>query len=335
MDLRTTYMDLPLKSPLVASASPLSRSLEHIKSMEDAGAGAIVLFSLYEEQIRSEAEAHADFIKEESIPSREAVTYGFTTTPEDYLNLVSQASSQTSIPIIGSLNGISDVGWIEYARLIEQAGAAALELNINYLPTDIFTSAQDVEAKYVYIVESVKAAVRIPVAVKLHPFFSSIPSMAYQLSEAGADGLVLFNRFYQPDMDPDQEQTDFSVGYSHPQEARLCCMWIALLSGRIHCSMAASGGIHHATQVAQALLAGADVVMTTSALLKNGISYLRDLEQGLCRWMERKACSSVSAMRGLHRRLSETDLDLTTRADYVQMMNNFPIELIQHQKGTP
>ena len=275
MDLTTTYLGLKLEHPVVASAGPLSSTLEGIKRLEEGGASAIVLFSLFEEQIRQDNESF-DYLYEQGMERfPESLSYfpaveEYHVGPEGYLDLVRSAAEATDVPIIGSLNGITDDGWTEYAREIESAGARALELNVFYIPAEVDISGREVEERYVRIVRRVKRAVTIPVAVKVSPFFSSMGEMAGRLVEAGADGLVLFNRFYQPDFDLESLEVRATLDLSGPGEIRLPLLWIALLHGRLEASLAATSGVHRAGEVIKYLMAGTDVAMTTSSLLDTG-----------------------------------------------------------------
>jgi len=328
MDLKTSYMGLELAQPIIASASPLSERLANIRHMEDAGAAAIVLFSLFEEQIKHEAEAFLHFVSHGTNSYAEALNYfpGATDYPlgaEEYLELVRRASQAVAIPVIGSLNGITNEGWIDYAREIEQAGARGLELNIFYIPADLETSGRDVEDRYVDILQRVKGAVTIPVALKLNPFFSSIGAMARRLDEAGADALVLFNRFYQPDFDIDRRRVALSLELSRPVEIRLPLTWIAILHGRIKASLGATRGVHGPDEVVKYLLAGADAVFTTSALLKNGIDFLTTLIDGLRDWMARNEYQSVSELKGSMSQRKVTDPTAFERANYIKMLERY------------
>lgn len=303
MDLRTTYMGMELKHPIVASASPLSGTVANIKRLEDAGASAVVLFSLFEEQLKHESAALEYLMTAGTESFAESLNYfpevdDYTVGPDSYLDLLRRASEAVDIPLIGSLNGITNTGWIEYAQLMQEAGAKGIELNIYYIPADLTTSGREVEERYVEIVKAVKAAVTVPVAVKLSPFFSAIGSMAKTLDDAGADALVLFNRFYQPDFDLDKLEVAPNLNLSAPDEIRLPLLWIAVLYGRLRASIGATRGVHTPVEVVKYLMAGADAVMTTSALLKHGVDYLTTLRNGLQTWMELHRYSSVAQMKG-------------------------------------
>jgi dihydroorotate dehydrogenase (fumarate) len=303
MDLRTRYLGLTLRSPLVASAGPLTSTVGGIARLAAAGAGAVVLPSLFEEQLRAEAERDAGLAEAYADSHGEALTYlpdpGAEHWPHRYLGLISRAAAETGIPVIASLNGVSAGGWTDYAAAIEQAGASAIELNIYYLPGDPLIPARDAERRYTDILATVKAAVSVPVAVKLSPYFSSPGEMAVVLDHAGADGLVMFNRFLQTDIDPETFTVSAGFRLSAPAEAALPRAWISRVRGLVRCSLAASTGVETAADVAAYLLAGADVVMTTSALLRHGPEHARVLLDGLREWMERKGFESLDGVRGL------------------------------------
>lgn len=303
MNLSTTYLGMPLRTPLVPSASPLTQYPDNIKRMEDAGASAIVFHSLFEEQIRLERYELFQHFSEGTESYPEALSYApepvdFKVGPESYLDHIAQAKAEVGIPIIGSLNGSTRGGWTHYARLIQQAGADALELNIYWIPTDFDLSAQEIERTYLEILRDVKSVVSIPVAVKLSPFFTNLGQMARRLEGTGANGLVLFNRFYQPDIDTETLDVAPNLLLSTPMAMRLPLTWIAILAGRIPISLAATSGIHRATDVAKMLLVGADVTMLCSVLLRRGIPHLSVIEQELREWMERHEYESVEQLKG-------------------------------------
>jgi dihydroorotate dehydrogenase (fumarate) len=327
-DLATTYLGLRLKHPVVASAGPLSRTLDGIRRLEDAGAAALVLFSLFEEQIRLEnaATEHLIGVGAESFP--EALDYfpaleDYEVGPEPYLELIRRAREATGIPIIASLNGATPEGWLDYARQIEQAGAAALELNVYHIPADLTTSARAVEELYRHVLREVRAAVRIPIAMKLSPFFSALGEMARELAGSGADGLVLFNRFYQPDFDLETLEVSPTLQLSRPEEIRLPLLWIAVLHGRLEVSLAASTGVDSSEEVVTYLLAGADAVMTTSALLKHGPGHLGTLVSGLEQWLERRGYASVGQMKGSMSQKNVADPAAFERANYIKVLESF------------
>lgn len=299
LDFSTRYLGLTLRSPLVASAGPLTGSIAGITQLAEAGVGAVVLPSLFEEQLRP-AEGHGQvqtYFRDPDGP-------GGRDWPHRYMVLIAQAA-ETGIPVIASLNGVAPGNWTDDAAAMEAAGASAIELNVYYLPGDSLIPARDAERRYTEILTTVKAVVSVPVAVKLAPFFSSLGEMAVVLDHAGADGLVLFNRFLQTDIDPETFTVSTGFRLSVPAEAALPRAWISRLHGLVRCSLAASTGVDSAADVAAYLLAGADVVMTTSALLRHGPAHARVLLNGLEAWLERKGFSSVDAVRGLLAKPSE------------------------------
>jgi dihydroorotate dehydrogenase (fumarate) len=327
MNLETSYMGLSLPNPLVASASPLSQTVEDIRRLADAGVGAVVLYSLFEEQLRREAAETARLVDEGTDSFAESLSYFPSVVEEEagprrYLSLLERAAAAVEVPVIGSINGVTPGGWVEYAHAMQESGAAAIELNIYYLPGDPTTSGRDVEQRHVDVLMRVKEAVDIPVAVKLSPYFSSTGEMALRLDEAGADALVLFNRFLQPDIDPDRLSIGSHIDLSAAIEGRLPRTWIALLHGRVRCSLAATSGVETAADVARFLLAGADVVMTASALLRHGVDYAADLLAGLTEWMTQKDFASVGDVRGLLAVSREGQPARIERAEYVAAMRN-------------
>jgi dihydroorotate dehydrogenase (fumarate) len=306
MDLTTTYLGLELRNPLVASASPLSNTIAGIRQLADSGVGAIVLYSLFEEQLRRDAEQHEAKARAGIDSYAEALSYFPSAIEADgdgglrrYVSLIERAVAAVGVPVIASLNGVTPGGWTDFATALEQAGAAAIELNVYHPLSNLELSGRDVEQRYLEMLMTVKAVVRVPVAVKLHPYFSSMNEMAHRLDAAGADGLVLFNRFMQPDIDPESLKVNPSIGLSTPSEARLPRAWIALLAGRVRASLAASTGVESAGDVTKYLLAGADVVMTASALLRHGPAHAQVLLDGLTSWMSHRGFTDLAAMRGL------------------------------------
>jgi dihydroorotate dehydrogenase (fumarate) len=303
MDLTTKYLGLTLRSPLVASAGPIARTVQGVEHLADAGVGAIVLPSLFEEQVRREAERDARLAEAGTESLAGSLSYlpgaGGEGGPRRYLDLLGRAIGAVDVPVIASLNGVTAGGWTDYAIAIEEMGAAAIELNVYYLPADPRMPGRDVEQRYVDILTTVKAAVSIPVAVKLGPFFSSAGEVAVRLDRAGADGLVLFNRFMQTDIDPETLTVSTGLTLSNPAEAALPRSWIARLRGLVGASLAATTGVETATDVAAYLLAGADVVMTTSSLLRHGPGHAAVLIDGLNNWLKRKGFSAVDDVRGL------------------------------------
>ena len=327
LDLTTKYMGLELRSPLVVSANPLSQKVDNICAMEDAGAGAVVLFSLFEEQIRQETEKIEHLFQ--STTNSFAETSGYFPALEDYavgtgqyLELIREAKSRTSIPIIASLNGTTPEGWIEYARDIQQAGADALEVNVYFIPADINLTASDVEERYLEIVRIVRDTVDLPIAVKLNPYFSSVGNMSLRLHESGADSLVLFNRFYQPDFDIDQLTVLPNLDLSVPAEIRLPLLWIAVLYGRIPVSLAATTGVHGAKELIKYLLAGADVGMCASAILKHGIGWISDILDDLSLYMEEMQFKTVESFRGSMSQLHISNPTAYERSNYIQIVEN-------------
>lgn len=321
-DLTTRYLGLELPHPVVASAGPLSQDLEGVRSLADGGASAVVLFSLFEEQLRHE-EARAAELEElfddsfaESLSFFPTVPSNDSGTSYKYLSLVEAASSAIEVPLIASINGASVGGWTKVARQLQDAGAAAIELNIYLVPGDIATSGQKVEERHLEILASVKNVVDIPVAVKLSPYFSSVGHMCAQLDQSGADGMVLFNRFLQPDIDLDRVSVEPDVYLSTQNDARLPRTWIAALHGRISASLAASGGVDQAEDVVKYILAGADVVCTTSALIRHGVSHIQHLVNGLADWLSRRELTLDSA-RGMLSVPPEAPVDEYERAGYV------------------
>ena len=300
-DLRTRYLGLELRSPLVASASPLTGSLDGLAKLEAAGAGAVVLPSLFEEELEE------------------------ASRPAAYLALISQARQDLSIPVIASLNGVSRSGWVRYATRMEEAGADAVELNIYYVSSRPGRSGSEIEWRYLDVVRSVRRAIQIPLAVKLSPYFSSLANMAGQL--AGANGLVLFNRFYQPDVNIEALEVAPRLELSTSVELRLPLRWVAILHRRFGVSLAASTGVHTAEDVIKTLLAGADVAMMTSALLRNGPDHLRPLESGLRDWMDRHHYETVDQLRGLLSQRSIPDPAAFERANYIMTLASHPLTI--------
>lgn len=303
MDLTTTYMGIKLKNPLVASASPLSEDLDSVRRMEDAGLAAIVKHSLFEEQLKDEAQDLDRFLTEGTESYAESLSFfpqpsEFVLGPDEYLDHLRRIKEAVDIPVIGSLNGYSLGGWIQHARLIQEAGADALELNIYWIPTSSEITGEAVEKRYLEIIRAVKQEVSIPVAVKLNPFFSSTAHMAARCDEAGADGLVLFNRFYQPDIDLERLEVVPHILLSTPQALRLPLRWTAILYGRVKASLAVTSGVHTARDVVKVLMAGADAAMLCSTLLKNGVAYAATILNDLNLWLEEHEYPSVRSLVG-------------------------------------
>ena len=325
MKLQTNYMGLTLRSPIVVSACTLSEQTDAIVQMEDHGAGAVVLYSLFEEQIRKEEALFKGVAEGTRYSFPEAQEYfpdldEYNTGSDEYLENIRRAKSRVNIPIIGSLNGITHEGWIEYAKLMEDAGADAIEVNIFFIPADLHLTSSDVELRYLQIIEAIKSTVKIPVAVKLNPYFSATGNMALRMQQSGADALVLFNRFYQPDFDIQELVIKNSLEYSAPGEIRLPLLWIALLYGKVKLSLAATTGVQSATEVIKYLLAGADVVMTASSLYKNGIPYLKTLNKELTEWMHVMGFDSLKAFKGSMSQLYVSDPTAYERANYIRIL---------------
>ena len=326
-DLSTSYLGLNLRTPLVVSASPLSQHLDTIRRLEDAGASAIVLYSLFEEQLRQEALELEYHLEAGTESFAESLTYlpapsEFRTGPEGYLRHIEAAKSAVQIPIIASLNGATVGGWTKYAKAMEHAGADAIECNIYSIPVDMDTTGVQVEQNYIDITRAVRSAVRIPVAVKLGPFFSSFAFVAKQLVEAGANGLVLFNRFYQPDIDLDELEVRPNVLLSTAHELRLPLTWIGILYGRLRASLAATSGVHGAGDAIKLLMAGADVTMLCSVLLRKGPGYIGIIERELREWLEEHEYESVDQMRGSMSQLRCADPGAFERAQYMRAVKD-------------
>jgi dihydroorotate dehydrogenase (fumarate) len=330
IDLGTTYLGLKLRSPLVVSASPLSRDVDGICRLEEAGASAIVLYSLFEEQLRQE-EVDLEYHFSAGTESfAESLTYfpqagEFQTGPEGYLNHIRKAKAAAGIPILASLNGSTLGGWTKFAAEIQRAGADAIECNIYNIPTDPLRTSQEVERNYFDILAAVKSAVSIPVAVKVSPFFSNMSNMAHRLDAAGADSLVLFNRFYQPDIDLEELEIRPNVLLSTPQALRLPLTWIGILHGRIKADLAATGGVHGAEDVIKLLMVGANATMMCSALMRHGINHLRHVERELREWMEEHEYASVRQMQGSMSQIRCPDPGAFERAQYTRAVKG-----IQH-----
>jgi dihydroorotate dehydrogenase (fumarate) len=327
IDLSTTYLGLRLRTPLVASASPLSQEIDGIRRLEDAGASAVVLYSLFEEQLRQENLELEHHLAAGTDSFAEAASFfpqpdEFRLGPEGYLNHIQRAKKAVSVPIIASLNGTTVGGWTQYAKLIEQAGADALECNIYSIPTDPELTSSAVEQQYLDILKAVKSVVTIPVAVKLSPFFSNMANIAKRFDEAGANGLVLFNRFYQPDINLDELEIQPNVLLSTPQALRLPLTWIGILYGRIQAGLAATSGVHGPEDVVKLLMVGADVTMLCSALLRNGISHLRNIEEDLLEWMLKHEYESVQQMKGSMSQIRCPNPSAFERAQYMKAVKS-------------
>lgn len=330
IDLRTNYLGFELGNPLVASSSPLTQELDNIRRLEDAGVAAIVMHSLFEEQIRYESESLDHHLDVGAHSHPEALTYfpdlgRYNLGPEGYLEMIRQAKEAVDVPIIASLNGSTDGGWVEYSRLIQEAGADALELNIYFLPTDLSLDSATIEARYCQLVRHVRSEITIPLAVKLCPYFTATGRMLCELDQAGADGLVLFNRFYQPDFDLEKLEVVPNLHLSVPDELRLRLLWVAVVYGHVQADLAVTGGVHSAEDVLKAMMAGAKVAMLTSALFQHGIDYLRTLRHNLTVWMEEHEYESIRQMQGSMSRQALGDPEEFDRANYITVLGSYEV----------
>jgi dihydroorotate dehydrogenase (fumarate) len=328
VDLTTTYMGLELKNPLVASASPLSKKLEHVRALEESGVAAIVMYSLFEEQIIHESLELDHFLSRGTDFSSEATTYlpdagQYSLLPEKYLDNLRRLKKTVEVPVIGSLNGVSKGGWVQYARLIQDAGADALELNLYYLPVDPALKAADVENAQVELVAAVKSSIGIPLAVKLSPFYTSLPNFVTKIAEAGADGIVLFNRFYQPDFDLEELAIAHTLDLSTPAELRLPLRWISILHGSIQADLALTSGVHSHEGVLKAMMAGAKVAMLASELLHKGPARLAELLTDLIAWMTEHEYTSIKQMQGSMSQKSVAEPAAFERANYMKVLSSF------------
>ncbi len=328
MDLSTNYLGLKLRTPLVVSASPLSENLDDIKRMEDAGASAVVLYSVFEEQLRQDRLELHQRLEQGTHSTPEAMTYfpepgEFRLGPEEYLRHIWRAKEATKIPIIASLNCSSVGGWTEYARQIQRAGADALELNIYHIPTDMDVPGEVLEESYLNILRAVRAEVKIPIAVKLSPFFSNFANMAKRFDEAGANGLVLFNRFYQPDIDLEDLEVKPNILLSTPMAMRLPLRWIAILHGKIKANLAATSGIHRASDALKMLLAGADVTMLCSTVIRHGFPQIAAIESDLKNWLEEHDYESVTQIKGSLSQKNCAEPAAFERAQYMKALTGY------------
>lgn len=326
MIINAKYMGLTLNSPIVVSACTLSEQTDNIVQMEDNGAGAVVMFSLFEEQIRNEEARFKNVFSQTSYAFAEALDYfpnmdDFSVGTDGYLENIRKAKERVNIPIIGSLNGITNEGWIDYSIMMEQAGADAIEVNIFFIPGDITMSSAEVEHRYLNIIDAIKQSVKIPVAVKLNPYFSALGNMSMRMKNAGADGLVLFNRFYQPDFDINELVIKTDLQYSESNEIRLPLLWIALLYGKVNLSLAATTGVQSAIEVIKYILAGADVVMTASSLYKNGIPYLKTMNKELQNWMYKTGFETIDSFKGSMSQQHISDPTAYERANYIKILH--------------
>lgn len=325
MKLKTTYMGLPINSPIVVSACTLSQQTDNIVKMEDNGAGAVVLFSLFEEQIRKEEIKYKKVIAETTYAFPEALDFfpdvdDFNVGMDEYFEKIRIAKEKVDIPIIGSLNGITTEGWIDYSKQIESAGADGIEVNIFFIPGDITFSSSEVEHRYLNIITAIRNAVKIPVAIKLNPYFSAMGNMSLRMKNAGADALVLFNRFYQPDFDINEMVIKTDLNYSESSEIRLPLLWIGLLYGKVDLSLAATTGVQSAVEVIKYILAGADVVMTASSLYKNGITYLKTMNKELQDWMYMMGFDDLNSFKGSMSQKNISDPTAYERANYIKIL---------------
>ncbi|MFN1834555.1 dihydroorotate dehydrogenase-like protein [Balneola sp. MJW-20] len=328
MNLSTQYLGLKLKNPLVPSASPLSKNTDTIEMMAEAGAGAIVMHSLFEEQLTASSMEIDHYLEKGTESFSEALSYipeweNYDVGPDRYLENIRKATELVTVPIIGSLNGVSNSGWIKFAKMIEQAGADALELNIYHIPTDPEVSGKDIEKMYLDVIKEVCKTINIPVAVKFGPFFSSIPYMAKRMTEAGARGLVMFNRFYQPDIDIDELEVIPNLILSNSTELRLPLRWTAILYSHVDADIAITSGIHNGNDVIKGILAGASVTMMASELLRNGIHRLKIIYEQLEAWMEENDYESVDQMKGSMSQKNVREPEAFERSNYVKVLQSF------------
>jgi dihydroorotate dehydrogenase (fumarate) len=328
VDLTTTYLGMGLKNPLVASPSPLSEKVDNVKRMEQAGISALVMYSLFEEQITHESLELDYFLNRGTESFAESLTYfpdvgRYTLSPDKYLANLEKTKKAVNIPVIGSLNGVSTGGWIEYARKIQDAGADGLECNLYYLPIDQNLTASQLEDNYVRLVGDIRSTIKIPLALKLAPYFTALPNFANRLVEAGANGLVLFNRFYQPDFDLETLEVVPNLVLSTSDELRLPLRWIAILYGKVKADLALTSGVHTAEDAIKAIMAGANVAMTTSAVLKRGTMAIEQILTGMKEWMVAHEYESVQQMRGSMSQGAVTDPASFERANYMKVLGSF------------
>jgi dihydroorotate dehydrogenase (fumarate) len=327
VDLSTTYLGLQLKNPLVASASPISKKLDGVRRLEDAGVSALVMYSLFEEQIIHESLALDHYLSRGSESQPEAQSYfpdldHYNLGPESYLELIQKIKAAVEIPVIGSLNGASKGGWIKYAKQIQEAGADALELNIYQISTDPAATSQEIEDDYVDLVADIRQQIKIPLAIKLHPFFTSLPNLAARLANAGVNGLVMFNRFYQPDLDIETLEVVPNLVLSTSNELRLPLRWTAILYGRVKVDLALSSGVHTHVDAIKALMAGAQAAMTTSELLEHGIPRAGEIIEDMRLWLEKFEYESVRQMIGSMSQKAVADPTAFERANYMKALTS-------------
>ncbi len=330
IDLTTTYLGLQLKNPLVPSSSPLMQDIDNLKRMEDAGAAAVVLHSLFEEQITRTSQVLDETLERGAYSYAEALTYfpepsDYKIGPDGYLEHILKAKQAVKMPVIASLNGVSTSGWIEYAKKIQDAGADALELNVYYVPADLTQTSAQVEQMYVDLVRAVRASIRIPIAVKLSLYFSAVAHMAQRLEQAGANALVLFNRFYQPDIDLENLEVVPDLELSTSDLLRVRLRWIAILYGRIKADLAVTGGVHSAGDVLKAMMTGAKIAMMTSILLHRGIDHLRVIQADLLKWMEDHEYASVQQMQGSMSQKAVPHPAAFERANYIRVLKSYRV----------
>jgi len=328
IDLSTDYLGLKLKNPLVPSASPLSKSIDTALRLEDAGAAALVMYSLFEEELRAEDAMTDRFLLHSGIGHGEADGFlpdggDFQGGLERYLSHLHQLKRRLEIPVVASLNGVSASGWVELGRALQQAGADALELNVYHVAADMQLSGTEVESRYVELLTELRQVVSLPIVMKLSPFFSSLPHFVQQIEQAGAQGVALFNRFYQPDIDLDELRMVDQLHLSHPDEALLRIRWIAILHGRTQLTLAATGGVHGLDETLKLLLAGADVVHLASCLLQHGPDKLTEILAFLQNWMEEKEYESVAQMKGSMSQKHLPDPSVLARASYLRVLDSF------------
>jgi len=330
MNLQTQYLGLELKHPIIAGASPLPDDLDKVRALEDGGIAAITMYSLFEEQITQNIVGSEAHIGNYENSFSEAASYFpevdlLERGVDVYLDQVQKVKAAVDVPVIGSFNGTREGEWVNYASLIESAGADALELNLYFLPTEMEESAAELEDRCIRIVQAVDARIQVPLAVKLSPFFTALPHFAKRLAAAGADSLVCFNRFYQPDIDVDELDIRPMIDLSHSQELRLRLRWLAFLSGRIDTQLVVSGGVHNGIDVAKALMAGADAVQIVSSLLINGPEQVKSMLDELCKWMEKKGYNSIDELRGCMNYLRCPDPEALERANYMRVLKSWRV----------
>ncbi len=331
VDLGSSYLGLHLKNPVVVSSSPLQQELDNIVRMEEAGAAAVVMHSLFEEQIQTESEDLNRWLEHATESYAESLTYlpdlqNYNRGPEAYLDHLARVKKSVTIPVIASLNGLSLGSWTRYARMMQDAGADAIELNTYYVPTDPALTGAEIEQKYVELVTNVKASVDVPLAVKVSPFFSSIPNMMRRLDEAGADGLVMFNRFYQPDIDVEALEVVSRLDLSRSYELLLRLNWVAIVHGQLKADLAITGGVHTALDVLKSMMAGARVAMMTSALLESGIDHVRVVLKEVAEWMENHEYESIRQMQGSMSRAAAPDASAFERSNYMRVLSSYSLD---------